>query len=57
MSHLRRGNCLPEARAALSGRKVGRVTADNSLGLLDDLLALGEDELDVAGVRHVRVDL
>ncbi len=30
---------------------------DNSLGLLDGLLSLGEDELDVAGVRHVGVDL
>ena len=32
--------------------------AGNSLrGLLNDLLALGEDHLDVARVGHVRVDL
>ena len=29
----------------------------NLVGLLNDLLALGEDELDVAGARHVGVDL
>jgi hypothetical protein len=33
------------------------ITAGNLLGLLDNLLTLGQDELDVAGVRHVRVDL
>jgi hypothetical protein len=33
------------------------VTANAGLGLLDNLLALGEDELDVARVGHVRVDL
>lgn len=27
------------------------------VGLLDNLLTLGQDELDVAGVRHVGVDL
>jgi hypothetical protein len=31
--------------------------ANDRLGLLDSLLGLGEDELDVAGVRHVGVDL
>lgn len=36
---------------------MGGVTADDSLGLLDNLLTLGKDELDVAGVGHVRVDL
>ena len=41
----------------MSGREVSRVTADDSLGLLDNLLTLGKDELDVAGVGHVRVDL
>ena len=29
----------------------------NRLGLLDGLVALSEDEFDVAGVGHVRVDL
>jgi len=38
---------LPRVQSALDG-----------LGtLLDDLGALGEDELDVGGVRHVGVDL
>jgi hypothetical protein len=38
---------LPRVQAALDG-----------LGtLLDDLSTLGEDELDVGGVGHVRVDL
>lgn len=30
---------------------------DNSLRFLDRLLSLGEDELDVAGVGHVGIDL
>lgn len=29
----------------------------NLVRLLNNLLTLGQDELDVAGVRHVRVDL
>lgn len=33
------------------------VTAGDGVGLLDDLLVLGEDELDVAGVGHIGVDL
>lgn len=33
------------------------LTANNSLRLLDNLLSLGEDKLNVAGVGHVRVDL
>ena len=33
------------------------LTLGNSLGLLDDLLTLGQDELDVAGVGHIGVDL
>lgn len=33
------------------------MTLNNLGGLLDDLLALGEDQLNVAGVGHVRVDL
>lgn len=32
------------------------LAANNLIGLLDDLLGLGEDELDVARVRHVGVD-
>lgn len=34
-----------------------RLVANNRLGLLDSLVGLGEDELDVAGVGHVGVDL
>jgi hypothetical protein len=41
----------------LSGVQAGGLTANDGLGLLDDLLSLGEDELDVAGVGHVWVDL
>ena len=52
---LRGGDGLAQAGAALPGVEV--LTANDGLGLLDDLLALGEDELDVAGVGHVRVDL
>jgi hypothetical protein len=48
------GDGLAAEDTTLSGAEV--LTADNLLGLLDNLLALGEDELDVAGVRHVRVD-
>jgi hypothetical protein len=33
------------------------LVANNSLRLLDRLVGLGEDQLDVAGVRHVGVDL
>ena len=34
-----------------------QVAAGNVLGLLDNLVGLGEDKLDVAGVGHVGVDL
>lgn len=50
------GNGLAHARTTLS-RVQALLTADNSLGLLDDLLGLGQNELDVAGVGHVGVDL
>ena len=55
-SHLSSGDSLADAGAALPRAKVG-VLANNGLRLLDGLLGLGEDELDVAGVGHVRVDL
>ena len=57
-AHARRlggGEGLAETGTTLSAGKV--VAANNLLGLLDNLLSLGEDELDVAGVRHVGVDL
>lgn len=50
------GDGLAHARTTLS-RVQALLTGDNSLGLLDDLLGLGKDELDVAGVGHVGVDL
>lgn len=49
------GESLAEAGTTLSGVQV--IAAGNLVGLLDNLLGLGEDELDVARVRHVGVDL
>jgi hypothetical protein len=53
--------CLGDGTLDLS-TTLSRVQADrlaaNDVGtLLDDLLTLGEDQFDVAGVGHVRVDL
>lgn len=50
------GDGLAHARTTLS-RVQALLTADNGLGLLDDLVGLGKDELDVARVGHVGVDL
>ena len=36
---------------------MGVLAGDGGIGLLDNLLTLGQDQLDVAGVRHVGVDL
>lgn len=53
--------CLDESTADLSttlaGREVSLLTLDNVGALLDDFLTLGKDELDVARVGHVGVDL
>jgi hypothetical protein len=54
-SNLSSGDGLANAGTALPRAKV--LIANDSLGLLDSLLGLGEDELDVAGVGHVGVDL
>lgn len=54
MSSLSGGDGLAQTGTTLPGAEV--VTANDGLGLLDNLLALGEDELDVARVGHVRVD-
>lgn len=46
--------------STLAGVEVGALasgTSDGLRSLLDNLLALGEDELDVAWVGHVWVDL
>ena len=48
------GDSLAEAGTTLARAEVLTL---NGLGLLDNLLTLGQDELDVAGVGHVRVDL
>lgn len=50
--------CLDESTADLGATLAGRET-DLGVGgaLLDFLVGLGEDELDVAGVGHVGVDL
>lgn len=55
--NLRGGDGLAGADGALAGGEAELLAADNLIGLLDDLLTLGQDELDVAGVGHVRVDL
>ena len=54
---LRGSDGLPAESTTLSRAQVRLLTTDNRLRLLDDLLTLSKDELDVAGVRHVRVDL
>ena len=36
---------------------MGLLATNDCLGLLNNLLALGQDQLNVARVRHVRVDL
>jgi len=48
------GDSLAETGTALA--RVEVLALDNSIGLLDNLLTLGQDELDVAGVGHVGVD-
>lgn len=48
---------LADAGTALSRVETELLAANNLVGLLDNLLTLGQDQLDVAGVRHVRVDL
>lgn len=54
--HLGGGDGLANASTTLPGVQAVLTTGD-SVGLLDNLLSLGEDQLDVAGVGHVRVDL
>ena len=53
--------CLDEGTAglsaALAGAEVLLLALDNVRALLDELLTLGQDELDVARVGHVGVDL
>lgn len=53
--------CLEESTAdlgtALARAEVSVLALDDVGSLLDDFLALGQDELDVARVGHVGVDL
>jgi len=51
---LRSGDGLADLAATLPGVQSA---LDGLVGLLDNLGTLGEDELDVGGVGHVRVDL
>lgn len=48
---------LAAESTTLSRAQVGVLAGNDGLGLLDNLLTLGKDELDVARVRHVGVDL
>lgn len=48
---------LAETSTTLSRVETDLLTANNLVRLLDNLVTLGQDKLDVAGVRHVRVDL
>lgn len=56
--HLGRSDGLGAGGTALAAVVVEALLAVDLLGgLLDDLLTLGKDHLDVAGVGHVGVDL
>ena len=65
LDHAKRKNLtlrdrLANALPPLSRGEMNRLaidTVDSLWRLLDDLLTLGKDELNVAGVGHVRVDL
>ena len=48
---------LASACTTLPGVQAELLATNNLIGLVDDLLTLGQDEFDVAGARHVRVDL
>jgi len=50
------GDGLADSETTLPGVQVSGFTADNCLGFLDNFFAFGENEFDVAGVRHVWVD-
>lgn len=58
MLRLGGGNGLGAGGTTLAAALVETLLAVDLLGsLLDDLLTLGKDHLNVAGVGHVRVDL
>lgn len=56
-SRLRLGDGTVDLGTALSRAQACRVAGERVGSLLDDLLALREDQLDVAGVGHIGVDL
>lgn len=51
------GDGLAGAYTTLAGAQVCGLASESLWGLLDDLLALGENKLDVAWVGHVWIDL
>lgn len=55
--HLSFGDGAADLGTALTGGETGRIFGDDVRSLLDNFVALGEDELDVARVGHVGVDL
>lgn len=55
--HLCGGDGAAVALSTLAVVKADGLTTGSLGGLLNDLLALSEDHLNVAGVGHVRVDL
>ena len=56
-AHLSFGDSAADLGTALTGGETGRIFGDDVRSLLDDLFTLGEDELDVARIGHVGVDL
>ena len=57
LPHLRRSNGPPHPSAPLPRVQPRLLALHRLRGLLDDLLALGQDHFDVARVRHIGVDL
>jgi hypothetical protein len=56
-THLSFSNSAANLGTALTGGETGRLFGDGVWSLLDNFVGLGEDELDVARVGHVGVDL
>lgn len=51
------GDSAADLGTTLTGGEAGRLSGNNVRSLLDNFVGLGEDELDVARVGHVGVDL
>jgi hypothetical protein len=56
-AHLSFSDSAADLGTALTGGETGRIFGDDVRSLLDNFFGLGEDELDVARVGHVGVDL